>query len=229
MPFPDNMVNVRWEFNWQPSGSAGPIEIQDTGIWGRFPVPGGASFPDWQSLVDDFAEQAALAWSANWTPSQFSGAVKFARAVVYHYRQDHLEVLHRGEAGLPGGATWAGSGDTLPPENSIVLTTQSYAPGVFQAKRARYTGRMYLPTPSTGLVGGDGRLSQGNAQGIVAQGKAFLDDLADTVDDVSFVPMVNSPTGQMANEIKWLRCGRVIDTQRRRRNKLAESYEYLEL
>lgn len=224
MPFPDNMVFCRFEFNWQPAGEAAPIEIQDTGIWGRFPVPGGASFPDWQDLVDDFAAQAAAAWTDNWQANLFSNAVKLARVVVYHYDQAHANILHRGEAGPVSGNAWAGTGAVMPAENTIVLTLQTYAPGTFQSQAARHRGRMYMPTLSQAMVGPDGRLPVASANDYVEKAQAFFTDLTDDLDDVHFVPMVNSVTGQMANAITHLRVGRVVDTQRRRRNKLQEQY-----
>jgi hypothetical protein len=231
MPYPENMCYVRWEFGWRPTSATSDIEIQDFGLWGVVEHSGGA-FPDWQAVVDSLAEQAVGAWADNMTEASFSGSVKARRAVAYHYDQAHNEVLHRGEFSFDPDNTWSGSGDVLPPQLTVVVSTYGFEPGQFATQAARKRGRYYLPTPAAGQVNSSGLLSSGNQSAFLEAAQAFQNDLTGELDipgegvaeTTRFRPYVSSTVGNFATLISFLRVGQVIDTQRRRRNKLVENY-----
>jgi hypothetical protein len=112
-----------------------------------------------------------------------------------------------------------------------VTSLYTFQPGTYAPNPGRRRGRMYLPTPSASVLGGDGRLSSGYVGTFMDDLEGFFTDLVGTFDNVNAEPMVSSdvPDGsggriQMANLITWYRLGRTIDTQRRRRNKLPEDY-----
>lgn len=232
MPFPTNMARVVWEFNWQPSGAGGPIEIQDFGMWGHIADPAAPPFPGWKNVVDGLSQRGANAWATNMTAANFSNAVRFSRCIAYHYDQGHNKPpLDRGESGGTQGVPWLGTGDVLPPQLSLVTSLYTFEPGTYAPNPARRRGRIYLPTPAAGVLGSDGRLSSGYVGTFMDDLEGFFSDLVGTFDNIHFEPMVSSDVvdigagrQQMANPISFYRLGRTIDTQRRRRNKLPEQY-----
>lgn len=224
MAFPTNMVYVRWEFNWQPAGASGPIEIQDFGMWGHIGDPVQPPFPGWQNVVDGLSQRAANAWATNMTAGNFANAVKFNRAIAYHYDQSHLNALDRGESGGTAGVPWVGTGTVLPPQLALVVSTSSFAQGSYQFQPRRHRGRFYLPTPSASVLAADGRLSGGYVGSFMDDIQGFYEDLVGTFDNIHMQPQVVSDAGQFSTDIGFLRLGRVLDTQRRRRGKLPEEY-----
>ena len=88
--------------------------------------------------------------------------------------------------------------------------------------------RFYVP--SVALSGEGGRLSATDALGL-ANGYAGALELIEgyfrtSNDDIRLVAMSNSGSNGSSLEIVQVMVGRVIDTQRRRRNKLEEDYQY---
>lgn len=223
MPFRENMVYVRWEFGWQPSGSAADIEIQDFGIWGHIGDPQQPPFPGWQNVVDGLSQRCANAWIDNMEAGIFGAPVHFRRCVAYHYDQAHENVLDRGES--PGtSGTWQGGNPTLPPQTSLAVSLYTFQPGTYQLNPGRHRGRFYLPTPSVNAAGSDGELAGASSTALVTDLGAFFADVTGTFDNIHMDMVVNSVAGQFDTDVTWYRLGRIFDTQRRRRNKLPEAY-----
>ena len=118
-----------------------------------------------------------------------------------------------------GGASWA-----CPNQISLVVTlTTAISRGLANK------GRIFAPTPSAEPDASTGLISSAAAGGIAAQYKAFLEALSDVPGlDTADTPgvCVMSKVGSGAtHRVSGVRVGRVYDTQRRRRNALAEDYQ----
>jgi hypothetical protein len=225
MPFPEDMVYVRWEFAWNVGST--DIEIQDFGLWGVVLNETIGPFPDWQDVVDAIALKGVTSWVDHWLPAGFTGRVIARRVVAYHYDQPHANVLHRGEAAFSDDNSWAGTGDALPPQTTVAVSTYAFDPSGFATQARRKRGRFYLPTPARAQLDSDGELTSTNQNNILANAVAFCNAMSGALGvgtEVHWRPYVNSVAGSMANEVTHLRVGRIVDTQRRRRNKLAEAY-----
>jgi hypothetical protein len=228
MAFQTDMVYVRYEFSWQDTP-----EIQDTGLWCHLTHPEGMEL-DWDTAVNAAAEKAVEAWVTAMPKPVFSPSLIATRVIAYHYDQLLKTVLNRGEAGFTGDNVWKGSAiNDLPPENTLVLGLYSYDPASYVANRARRRGRMYLPTPGVTQIGNGGQLSEGVQLQWCQYGALLLAELQETIQvpsDGHLRPQVVSRGGKGGtiasanNEVTHVRMGRVIDTQRRRRNKLPENY-----
>lgn len=228
MPFPENMVQVRWEFSWK-----GTPEIQTTSCWGVVTQEGSGAFPDWQPTVDAIALKGVTAWAAQMGAAAFSFGVKANRVIAYHYRQDHKEVLHRGEAAFDPDHSWAGTASSsMPPQNTVVGSLYAYDPAGFAPQRARKRGRMYLPTLSPAQVDGRGVLTEGQAGTWASMFAALFDDLTGTLDVAGdpvasaphWRPYVSSGAAQDAYKVTHVRVGTTVDTHRSRRNGIPETY-----
>lgn len=90
----------------------------------------------------------------------------------------------------------------------------------FQRGRG-HRGRVYPPTRHAG-VQPDGRLLVSEAVAVNNAFATLLNDL--TTAFINYVPVIYSKLGQTATPIKRTTVGRVVDTQRRRRSSLEESY-----
>lgn len=112
----------------------------------------------------------------------------------------------------------------LPPQCALVVTLLSDRP---RGKASK--GRMYLPGFS-GALGGNGRV-QGIHQGQIADNlKTFFDALTGHIDipnELILAAKGTGPTPALTAQndyVETIRVGDVVDTQRRRRNGLLESY-----
>lgn len=229
MPFPENMAYIRYDFTWSNTP-----EIQTFGMWGVVSNEGVGAFGDWQPLVDTIAEKAVDTWWSVMPADIYSLGVRAQRVVVYHYRQDHKEVLHRGEVSFLPDRPWKGSANSsMPPENTVVASLYGYDPSGYAPQRARKRGRIYLPTPAPTTVDGTGTMTP-SVTGSFADGvQDWLDGLTSGLGtggggpfaDHHWRPYVTSTAGQIATKVGFVRVGNVIDTQRRRRRQLTETYE----
>lgn len=113
---------------------------------------------------------------------------------------------------LPGTA----AGEPLPPQVSMVVSLQTAV-----ANRAG-RGRFYLPAPTVASVSAHVIASATIAAVAAAAGALFAGLDAGTI-----TPVIYHRTGSMAGTVTNLtsaRVGSVFDTQRRRRDKLIETY-----
>lgn len=222
MPYPNRMVYIRYEFRF------GTVEIQDTGLWCAIE----ADDPDNvvpQQLVDNVAARAVDAWAQNFDIGFFSGGVQATRAIAYLYGPTLKDPLARGEAPFDGANTWAGgSAQFLPAQCAVVLSTYAYDPALYAPAKKSRRGRMYLPTPAADSLGADGRLTEARRDSLLLDARDWYTDLTadlDIGDEQGKVrPNVLSRTTSSLYQWQYFRVGRVIDTQRKRRNKLNEAY-----
>jgi hypothetical protein len=223
MAFPEDMVLTRIEFG------AGPDEIQNTGFWSRVQGASGVDF-NWSDFVNDAAAKVRDAWMAQMGPGNYSPYIVAQRVVCYHYDQPHNTVLDRGEAAFASG-DWKGTGNTaLPPQDTMVLSLYGYDPATFVPLRQYKRGRMYLPTPAGGNTNIDTATgTYSNQAALLAECAgwwgALQGAISTGVGSANLQPVISSSHGGgLATDAQWLRMGRVVDTQRRRRNALDEQY-----
>lgn len=115
--------------------------------------------------------------------------------------------------------------NTHPPQCTLVATLQSDRPRGLASK-----GRMYLPGISAAL-GGNGKISTANRDSIALNLKTFFDTIHasfDVQDQLILASKGNGPLPAVTAQndyVQTIKVGDVIDTQRRRRNGLVESYQ----
>lgn len=216
-----NLARVQLEFSFD-GGTSGK-DVQDTGFWCQVGL--GTSSPEVAMGV--LAQRVAQAWSDNLDPVNFTAAVSGTRVKTYWYGANPPpgKAQAGGESAFPGG--WAGSGAfSMPPENTMVLSTYSFAPGTFVPNKGRRRrGRMYLPTFPPQLMDAKGRLTTGNRDALLEECAAFFDDVQGATSGLDLIsPVVVSSVDQAQYKITYLRMGDLVDTQRRRRNRLDEAY-----
>lgn len=144
--------------------------------------------------------------------------VKFNRVDVAGHYVDETTFLHE-FAPVNGGAV-----DVHYPNQICIAITLTTA----ASRGLACKGRIYAPLPVAAVVEADGLISNAAATSIAGAYKTFVEALA----DVPGVDTANSPgvcvmskvgSGE-TRRVNGLRVGRVLDTQRRRRNALGENY-----
>jgi len=110
---------------------------------------------------------------------------------------------------------------TLTPQSAIVCSILTNTPG------ASGRGRIYWPAMGATL-GSTGRLAQPLPVNIIADFKSYFagirSDLAAAFPTIGFDLAVRSKTTKSTPHAVTIRVGNVIDTQRRRRDSIAEAY-----
>lgn len=123
-----------------------------------------------------------------------------------------MEHIH---ANVAGGGTV----ERTPPNQIAVVV--SLTTGFSRGPAHR--GRFYVPLP-TMVVGGDGRAAQGDVD-FVKQSATTLLTALNGIDAGFKVAVMSRKLGAaIGRNVTGIEVGRVLDTQRRRRNKLAEAY-----
>jgi len=117
-------------------------------------------------------------------------------------------------------ANIAGGSTVSTPPNQVCLAI-SLTTGVSRGPAHR--GRFYMPLPAM-PVQTDGRISAGDAANVQASATTLLSDLNAASAHYN-VAVFSRKAGSAADRVvTGVAVGRVLDTQRRRRNKLAEAY-----
>lgn len=206
MPVPHVRVEV---FGTQVNGA----EKWTTGF-STAPPTGGAL-----AAVDALALTAVTlfrddVWNASPTHALFPGFSALLGGKATQYEGDGT-VRAVGEfilaASVYGGATTA-----LPPQCSTVVSLRTPVAG------ARGRGRMYLPTLGSNALYQDGRLAVASRSAIASAMQLFLNDW--NADSGTQPVGVASAVGGYVTTVTSIQVGDVIDTQRRRRDTLPESY-----
>ncbi len=123
-----------------------------------------------------------------------------------------LEHVH---ANVPGGGL-----DTRTPANQVTLVV-SLLTGF--SRGAAHRGRFYMPLPST-VVQADGRIATGDRDVVKTSATTFIAAL-NAIDAGFKVAVMSRKVGAaIGRNVTGVEVGRVLDTQRRRRNKLVEAY-----
>lgn len=123
------------------------------------------------------------------------------------------------------GATSAAVGQglvRLPPQSAIVISLRTNTPG------ARGRGRLYWP--AVGLqISSDFRVGQTVPPLLLAEFKTYLQAiggiLAGSFTGIGFNLAIRSKAAQATPHVVRLQMGDIVDTQRRRRDALKESYQ----
>lgn len=215
--FPDNW-SVDPSFNTTVGAT---FTTQKTWIAG---LPGFSDF-DPESYLIDTVEPAVADYISGW---KFSTRAEVRRIALYPCGSPSGDSIGGNFADLvytssnPHGA----GSNIMPLENSVVVswTTNKLGP--------RGKGRIYTPVPGTNVLDADGLLAAGEALDLRDASISFLEALAIGGITVANVrPVVTGPTAKPGEPaysryalINGVRVGHVIDTQRRRRNKEAETY-----
>ena len=130
-----------------------------------------------------------------------------------HYAEDtSFEHIH---ADVSGGGTVA-----LTPPNQVAIAV-TLETGF--SRGSAHRGRFYLPIPTIPIAD-DGRITAGSRDPLVASVNTFiaaLNAVNANYDVAVFSRKLGSPRHRT---VTGVHVGRVLDTQRRRRNKLAEAY-----
>lgn len=196
--------------------------IQGGDNWSVNPVfdPTG-EFPGWNQSQADAAAAAlvAVAIPANLT-KLFSTAVAFTgvRLEVRDDATDDLIGLAEANRSTPLTGT---TGPSASPQQACVASLRTTTPG------ASGRGRIYWPAPGASL-GSDMRLlAPTNAQ-VAADFKTYFSALAGALASsfagISFDLAVRSRTTHTTPHVSRIQVGDIMDTQRRRRDKLPEGY-----
>ena len=126
-----------------------------------------------------------------------------------------MALVYKGGSQPVGG----GSSNIAPLQLSIVTSFLTAQPG----RHGR--GRIYLPGLPVGKVNANGMISSGDQTEYATVIRDFLADTSITSGLGALVdPIVTGTPYTTYSKINAVRCGRVVDTQRRRRKSLTESY-----
>lgn len=227
MAFTDKLVYVRFNFVWLNS-----TEIQATGFFARKTEAGAWPAPGEIHYAQSIAEMARDAFKSHIRTTHYANNLQATSCLAYTMKDDGIHVSEKGMAGFDGSNEWLPSGGTsMPPETTVVLSTWSRDPSQFQGSSpGRLRGRMYLPTPNVAALGSDGYIGGGTVTDWLSDWNDFFGAFADPLEDVHLLPVVRSLGGkdgesaENVSDIRFLRMGRVVDAQRRRRNALTENY-----
>lgn len=166
--------------------------------------------PSGQNFVN--AVCSALAADATWK-ALFPAAVTFGSPKISLVDQATGEIISTSISGASYAAT--GIGSALPPQCSTVVTLRTPF-----ASRSD-TGRFYLPGPNSTNTTAVGRLLPAAASSIAARLVAAFE--AGNAAALGVTLIVYSRTHRSTTEVNAIDVGDVVDTQRRRRDKLVEN------
>lgn len=130
------------------------------------------------------------------------------------------------EAAYPAPRPGTNVNIVLPLTSAVVVTLMTLTSG------PRGRGRLYLPATGAQLIGPDGRLNAPTPDELAGAAKTWLAGIGDAMKAVlqASQPLTNlslavrSKTAKATPHVTSLRVGDVIDTQRRRRDNLPETY-----
>lgn len=115
----------------------------------------------------------------------------------------------------------------VPPQDSIVVTlTTAFSRGL------AYKGRIFLPAGFSDVQGSDGRLTSAQTNSIAQRFKTMFEGINgyfDTLDNDPFLVVASNVGAGQTRAVTGVQVGNLVDTQRRRRNRLNEAYSTAEL
>ena len=204
--------------NWDVVPNTDSTTSGDWGITTNWSADGPASATfNPQSYMTDYLLPSVLAYVAN----PVFGADSFIDLVkLYAIGTNGLVIGGRScTATATTPAAGDVGGDTLPLQNSVVISTRTLVIG----RRGR--GRWYMPCLTTNSLGAHGRLTSTATGNQLASAKAFLEGLAFASVAAGDPHVKAIVTGKPYTEygvITGVQVGDVVDTQRRRRRQLVE-------
>ena len=115
----------------------------------------------------------------------------------------------------------------VPPQDSIVVTLTTP-----ESRGLAYKGRIFLPAGFGDVQGSDGRLTSTQTNAIAQRFKTLFDAINNgfsTVLNAPYVVVASNVRTGATNRVTGVQVGNLVDTQRRRRNRLNESYATAQL
>lgn len=187
-------------------------------------LPGISTFrpDDW---LNDNVAPSITTWLA--ATNYFPNKTQIDSLVAYGMKDGAVEEVGAGPAKIElrfkAGHKPIGASSTaaLPPQASIVASWVTAVAG------RHGKGRVYLPAPTTAVLTTDGGLLTSTVQtGIATSTAALVADLAYSgVGADSYADMIVTGAPWIRySKVSAVRVGQVVDTQRRRRNQLTETY-----
>lgn len=183
---------------------------------------------DAQELTQAGLDQIRVAWEAFFTnaTSWISNRYQFLEAKSALIADTGFTILDSVKYSQASANVYGAAGTGhLPPQCSVVLTLLSDRP---RGKASK--GRMYLPGYAGG-IGTNGKIDGATTGAIATNAKTFFDSFAADADVPDQLILAAKGTGPVPgltaqnDFVETIRVGDVVDTQRRRRNGLVESYQ----
>lgn len=203
-------------------GTLGTTETWSCGLAFRESV--NASVPHTQSQLQDAATRIANQTLGADIKQVTSTAVQ-STVVRVEQRSDAGELIAAAEAPWTQLDT-SGAGASKPPQTAIVFSLRTGRPGGSQR------GRIYWPALAATISATTLRLTPTATAAYATQMAAYLDKLETQLkeaihpspDLIDFSLAVYSPTKRALTDVNLIMVGDVLDVQRRRRDKIPESY-----
>lgn len=191
---------------------------------------------DWQAAMTELASDIRISFADMWVDQVGGNTTETRGLFPQTVRWDEVRVYHLNEAGLTEHLGVSAFGDlrgtnanpSLPPQCALVVSHYAYGESEFNTFGRHGRGRFYLPPLAAALDVG-GRLTTTIRDRVANWMDAFLNDLenkfvSDGITGDGFLHLSILGNDGVAQQIVRIRVGRVIDTQRRRRNAIDEEY-----
>lgn len=212
--------------NWTPEAATIARTESEWTIAGNWKVSVGAHVFNPDDYLND---QAGPAWTTLMAYAHISSQsrLRYLKLSPIIGPSGHLEPAPPYAVGSPCELVWTTLDATgglanpmLPPQNSVALSWQTAQPG------RHGKGRVFLP-PSSGGILSLGKIDTTARDEIATAGAAFINAL--TYSDASPVgahvkPVVTGKPWSHYGTISSVKVGNIMDTQRRRRDRLREAY-----
>lgn len=192
-------------------------------VWSINPVfdPDG----EFEGLVSQSALDTAAAAIAAITPGTFLlstiSQLMFVTGARVEVREDATDALIATSTANRAVALQGTGSCTNAPQTAIVLSLRTNTPG------GSGRGRLYWPVLTTN-IGPDGRITSTATNAALTGMKTYLiamrDALAAAFPLIGFSVAVRSKTQHATPHVVRMQVGNILDTQRRRRDKLPEAY-----
>lgn len=217
MTQPPDLVYLRMIFSL--NSSSGPEDEAMFGIYGNFNwTP--STDADWDSALADLATAARGNWVSDVAKTYFSPGTNLDQAKAS--RQNSTgHTLNEGADASTGG-DWSGTASqSLPWENSLVISLYSYPRGSFTSNARRKRGRIYLPPLGTNLL-----VDTDTGLASISFVEAIRDDIKSWLHDVqttnlgssghNWSPQILSRAAVDTYGLNYLSVDNKLDVQRRR-------------
>jgi hypothetical protein len=198
----------------------------DYTIESNWTVEGGANDLNPLDYLNDQVVPALENWMGNTAISQLA-RVRFVKLYPIAHPSGDVIPAPPYAQGSPALLTYkipypafGGSTSVLPLQNSIAVSHRTQQTG------PRGRGRSFWPAIDADSIGADGTIGQTLREAIAGLQAVLLTDLTLSTDGAGFnvIPAVLAPSRVDYALINQVRVGSVMDTQRRRRNKIVEVY-----
>lgn len=171
-----------------------------------------------QAEMEDLALTASSLWvSEAWgtLKAYYQNTTTFLGAQARSYDGSN-GLVASGESILTTPVAGSSSSASLPPGTATVVSLRTAIPG------ARGRGRLYMPATVAGTILVSGRMDATYAAAVADDFQDFFDGW--NADPSTFPVGVASQAGGFVSTVNSIRVGNVFDSQRRRRDALAEAY-----